>query len=145
MKRTILGFSLRSDAGIPVDEMRACVEQTLGCTLAAGDYHGVSALLGELLGMRILLLPWRGLNWAEVYQLHGMVDDPRYLEAPNGAKVAVTEINLNDAIIDLFAVRKQIEWRAPSFAEVEAEANYADEVDREFNAPESDTESGAPE
>jgi hypothetical protein len=131
MKRTVLGFSVRADATISLAEMRKRIEGAFGCKLQEGNYHGIPMLRTELMGMQILFSEWRGLGGADTFQLHGFVDDPKFLEGSDD-DVGVIEINIAPAIIDLLAVRAASEWRVPSQAEIEAEIEYGEEIRRDF-------------
>ena len=143
MRRTVLGFSIRIDATAPLSEMQSLVEQALGCTLVEAQYHGTPILMSELLGMRILLSRWRGLNRVETFQLHGVVNDVRFLDTQaSETDVGPLEINISQAIIDLLSVRGAGEWRIPSQAEIKAESEYGEEVDRMFHTPEGGPQFG---
>jgi hypothetical protein len=84
-----------------------------------------------MLGMQVLFSQWRGLAGKPTFQLHGVVDDPRFLQG----EVGPDAININQAVIDLLAVRDGGEWRIPSQAEIEAEIAYGEEVARSFCDP----------
>lgn len=136
MKRTALGFSLRVDAKIPLSEMRNLVAKALGCQLVEADYHGTPVLMSELLGMRILLLQWFGLNRELTFQLHGLIDDPKYLEGNEDEIIEVVEIDISQAVIDLLLLKGAGEWRIPSCEEIEAEIDYEKQVQCDFLTPE---------
>jgi len=117
-KRTFLTFSLRIDATEPLQTVKARVEAALGCGLQGGSFAGVPALVGEILGMQIGLLLWRGIGGAYVYQLHGC-SDQRTLH-----NVEWDEIRIDCAIIDLLRQKGAGEWRQPTSEEHRAEGNY---------------------
>ena len=119
IKHTYLSFSLRKDATEPLDTIRKQVDAGLGCTLTDGNFGGVQALVGHILGIHIGLLLWRGIDGAHVYQLHGDTDEhkltPRHMWE---------EIRIDDAIINLLHRRGAGIWRTPSVEERIAEGNY---------------------
>jgi hypothetical protein len=130
VKRSVLRFSVRSDAAVPLDEMRACLERAMGCSFGEGDFHKVPALVTELLGMRISLFEWRGLAGARTFRLQGRIDDARFLEGPNGTVAELEGTDISQAIVDLLALRCPGTWRIPSRAEIEAELDHGDAVER---------------
>jgi hypothetical protein len=132
MKRKALRFSVRSDAVVPLDEMRARVETAMGCSFREGDFHKVPALVTELLGMTISLFEWRGLAGARTYRLQGRTGDARFLEAPGGQVAELEGIDIGQAVIDLLAVRDAGDWRIPSREEIEAELDHGDAIERRF-------------
>jgi hypothetical protein len=117
-KRSFLTFSLRLDATEPLQTVKARVEAALGCGLQGGGFAGVPALVGEVLGMQIGLLLWRGIGGAYVYQLHGSPDLGTLHD------VEWDEIRIDRAIIDLLRQKGAGEWREPTFEEHKAEAHY---------------------
>ncbi len=117
-RRTALTFSLRIDATKPLEAVKTSVEATLGCTLQGGSYAGIPALVGELLGMRIGLALWRGIDGKHTYQLHGEPD------LPTLRGVEWEEIRIDRAVIDLLRQRGAGEWRQASSEEHKAEASY---------------------
>jgi hypothetical protein len=131
MKRTVLGFTLRADAMVPLAEICKRVEGAFGCKLQEDNYHGIPVLKTELLGMRILLSQWCGLEERETFQLHGFVDDPRFLEGSE-EDLGVYQIDISQAIIDLLAVHGAGDWRVPSRVEIEAEIEYGEAVRKKF-------------
>ncbi|MCB0128801.1 MAG: hypothetical protein KDE31_33600 [Caldilineaceae bacterium] len=116
--QTILSFSLRIDAVDPLSVVKTNVENALDCQLRGGSYADVSAFVGELLGMRIGLLPWRGIDGKATYQLHGG-PDLKELHTRDWQ-----EIRIDQAILDLLRERKAGIWRIPSPEELRAEGNY---------------------
>ncbi|HXU35892.1 MAG TPA: hypothetical protein VN937_05975 [Blastocatellia bacterium] len=139
MKRTVLDFSLRTEAEGSLDDMGKLVEQALGCKLVRGNYHGMPVLKSMLLGMQVLLSEWRGLDGKETFQLHGLVDDPKFLEGSE-PDLGVIGIDINQAIIDLLALRGAGDWHVPTRAEIEAEIEYGEEVRKDFLTTEDDSE-----
>ncbi|HYH79680.1 MAG TPA: hypothetical protein VEX86_07775 [Longimicrobium sp.] len=115
-----LTFSLRTDATQSMDVVGSQVEKALGCSLAGGDFAGGPALVGEVLGMQIGLLPWRGLGGVHTYQLHGI--PPRL---PSRARWE--EIRIDPAILDLLERCGAHGWRIPSVEERKAEGRYNDD------------------
>jgi hypothetical protein len=117
-KRTFLTFSLRIDATEPLQTVKARVEAALSCNLQGGGFAGVPAFVGEVLGMQIGLLLWRGIGGAYVYQLHGCPDRETL------HNVEWDEIRIDRAVIDLLRHKGAGEWRQPTSEEHRAEANY---------------------
>jgi hypothetical protein len=117
-KRCFVSFSVRLEATEPISRVAARVQDALGCPLERGDYQGLPALVGDLLGIRVGLLRWRGLEGAHVYQLHGLPDT----EQLQGTEWE--QIHIEDAIIDLLRVRGAGAWRKPLPGELMAESAY---------------------
>src|SRR4051812_32771915 len=80
-KNTILDFSIRTDATLPLIEMHLLVNHALGIKLIEGDFHGTPVLMTEVFGMNIFLGLWKGLKGIPTFQLHGIVDDIRFLNS----------------------------------------------------------------
>jgi hypothetical protein len=119
-RRCFISFSLRLDASEPLSVVQTGVEKALGCTLRRGAYAGVSALVGELLGVDVSLALWRGIDGAHVYQLHGLPDRKVVREVA----YAYDEIRIDDAIVDLLRSRNAGPWRKPLPGELIAESQY---------------------
>lgn len=132
MKRRVLRFSVRSDAAMPLDEIRDRLEAAIGCSFREGHFHKVPALVTELLGMTISLFEWRGLAGARTFRLQGRTGDAQFLEAPGGQVAELEGIDIGQAVIDLLAVRGAGEWRIPSREEIEAELDHGDAVEQRF-------------
>jgi hypothetical protein len=117
-KRIVLTFSLNIDATEPLKAVKAHVEAALGCTLQDGMFFGGPALVGEVLGMQIGLLPWRGIGGVRIYQLRGR---PNW-QGPRPEEWE--EIRIDRAIIDLLRQGGAGEWREPSVEERKAAGDY---------------------
>lgn len=117
-KRTCLTFSLRIDATEPMELVKTLVEKALDCPLRRGSFAGTPAMVGEILGMEVGLLLWRGIGGAHIYQLHGFPD----LSAFGGMEWE--EIRIDRAVIDLLRQRGAGEWRQPTIDEQKAAGDY---------------------
>ncbi|GAC1406922.1 MAG: hypothetical protein NVSMB56_20550 [Pyrinomonadaceae bacterium] len=144
MTLSVLTFSLRINAVLSLVEMEKQIEQALACIFTDGDFHGISVRQSELLGMRLLLLKWRGLNKVETFQFIGFANERIYFRNENEDEIEFIHQDISQAVGDLLAVGSAGMWRTPSLAEIEAEADYADELDSFFrghaDTPESETE-----
>ena len=78
-------------------------------------------MIGNVLGMRIGLLLWRGLHGVYIFELHGVPDRDAVREQP------WHEIRIDTAIIDLLWLRGAGRWREPSREEKIAAAKYNEE------------------
>jgi hypothetical protein len=125
MRRTVLHFSLRMKAEVPLAEAAGQAGKALGCTLAPGSFNGTSVMRAELLGMVIVLSVWPSENRIPTFQLHGI--------AENAAVEDTDFVDISQAVIDLLAERGVGQWHVPTTAEIEMEAKVADEIDREHD------------
>lgn len=120
---TSLSFSIRIDATLPFPDLQNKVEEILGCKFVNKKFYGEYLLVGDLLGMRVLLSEWRGLERKKTYQLHGIADDPKLF--PDETNTTVNSIDISPAIITLLYVYGAGNWRIPSKEEIIAEAENA--------------------
>jgi hypothetical protein len=129
IKRTALGFSLRSFVSRDLNEVRAIVEGALSCKFHRAAREGVDVWLAEALGMRLALAVAPGREGKLTYQLHGFVDDVRYLDCPPGDEVQVEQMDIGVAIADLLWVHGAGYWWPASEEDQEAEIAHAREED----------------
>src|SRR4051812_5531612 len=122
MKRHSLRFNVRCYSEIPLPEMGVLVGEALGCAFQDGEYFDTPALVASMLGMRVGLYDWRGLDNAVVFILSSHLDEGRFLDAPAGEAVEIESVDISQAVADLLTVRGVAgEWHPPTEAEVEAE------------------------
>lgn len=119
---SLLSFSIRIDASIPLAELQKQIENTLSCQLVYEEFYGTDVLAGYLLGMKIALSKWRGIERKETYQLHGIADNEKLV--PNEFDLNVDYIDISHAIITLLYANGAGNWRIPSKEEIIAESEY---------------------
>ncbi|HXA21369.1 MAG TPA: hypothetical protein VNW90_03655 [Acetobacteraceae bacterium] len=118
---TFLTFSLRLDANDPIETVAPRVGTALGCALEPGSFAGGPAMTGNVLGIKIGLLLWRGIDAAHVFELHGVPDRGAVRNVP------WQEIPIDRAIIDLLRLHGAGRWRQASQDEKLAAAKYDDD------------------
>lgn len=116
--RTYITFSLSIDATDPLDIVKERIENAMNCKLAGGFFGGVPAFVGEMLGIRIGLLCWRGIAGIPIFQFHGMPDPQEVRGDP------WQEIRIDQAVIDLLERNGAGLWREPSLEEHKAAAKF---------------------
>lgn len=118
-----------------LDSMRLLLEEALGCTFQEGNYHKIPALTTELLGMKVVLFDWCGLNQTEIFRLQGFVDDERFLDGlGEDEDIEVVRNDISQAIVDLLGVRGAGEWRIPSDADIKAESDHGKAIAHRFRS-----------
>ncbi len=120
-ERVRFKFSIRTDATMPLEQVRSRVEAALGCSFHPGNFlGGLPAHLTNLLGMRIYLRQTVGLDDVPVFALHGIIDDARFFDAPDGEHVEYLHQDLSQGIIDVLEAFHAGRWHIPSDEEYEA-------------------------
>lgn len=127
---TVLEFSLRRDVGLGDDNPYPGIEKALGCRFKPTVMGGTSVLMATLFGMDIIFVRWRGVGGADVFQLHGVVTDVRYLDAFPAAIDHLHRLDISAAVIDLLQAYGQRGWRVPRPEEVDAEIEHDQEIHR---------------
>ena len=127
-----LSFSLRTDATMELPTMQAIITRALGCALAPGEWNHMGFLMGEVLGMRILLAQNRGINAEVTFELHGIVEVP-IEEMLEHEDPQITKID--PVIIDLLERKGARIWHQPSIEEIRAEAAEARRLEQEYYPP----------
>jgi|SRR5580658_9687566 hypothetical protein len=129
MQRTVIEFSLRSDANADFQSMRTVIEKSLGCKFREATLQGSDVFTTMILGMQIIFGVWRGIGAQLTFQLHGIVNDPRFLTGIT-CDPPLNIISIDQAIIDLLEINGAPGWRVPSKAELDAEIMF-DEQNRD--------------
>lgn len=128
MERTLLHFSIRNDAKIPLEQMRVLVENALGCQFHEGEYQKIPALVTKFLGMRVGLFEWAGIGGREVFRLQSYIDDARLVRSPSGEPVDVLKLNLSEALIDLLSALEAGQWYTPTAEDIRAEREHGNSL-----------------
>lgn len=132
MKRTVLEFSVRSRDTRTLDEVSDFVGRALGCNFHDGDFRKIPARIAVLLGIKIGMYKWRGMDHESIFRLHTDIENDRFFSAPEGQNLEIEIIDISRAIIDLLDVYDVGEWYVPSEADVAAEVEYSYEVEQQF-------------
>jgi hypothetical protein len=127
MRRTVLGFSLRSTESVSAEALAKRIQDALEITLTKGEYHRFSAYVGTALGMTIALFPWGGPNDTMLFILEGEVEDAAFVMYPDGSVRSARRLDVSDAIADLLNVRSAGNWHRPTAEELTAHSRYSRE------------------
>jgi hypothetical protein len=115
----VLTFSLRSEANRSLNAARTQIEEAMGCPLVSGDIHGIPGFQGRVLGMRLILLAWRGIDRVQHFQFAGIPDDPAY-----SPEWEFLPCDISQAVADLLEARHGVKWWIPSDTEIQAEVDF---------------------
>lgn len=118
-------FSVRADADEGFGKTISAVESALGIHLAKEFHRGCLVMSSEVLGMRIELSPWHGLDGKPTYQLHGEVEDDPLLDQ----LYDLEDFSIDQIIIDLLLRKNAGPWRKPNPGERVAEGEFASSFD----------------
>lgn len=125
MRRTVLGFSLRSTESVSADVLAKRVQDALGITITKGEFHQFSAHVGVAFGMTIALFPWGGPNDTMLFILQGEAEDAAFVIFPDDSVRPAKRIDISDAIADVLNVRGAGNWHRPTTEELTAHTRYS--------------------
>ena len=127
-ERTVFKINIRCDATLPVAEMVSRIEIALGCSLRKGTNYGMPAWVGSLLGMRIILDEWRGINEAPIFRMFGKSSDAPFVDAHLVGDTFVF-MDISQGTIDVLDLFDAGKWRLPAEPEINAELAWMKKVD----------------
>lgn len=127
-ERTAFKINIRCDATFPEEEMVSRIEAALDCSLQKGTNYGMPAWLGSILGMRIILDKWRGVNEVFIFRMFGKVQDDRFVDAHLAGDKFVF-MDISQGVIDVLDMSDAGTWRLPSDPEIDAELAWMKKVD----------------
>jgi hypothetical protein len=124
MRKSLLTFSIRSEADRSLAVASAQIEEAIRCALISSDVHSSPAFEGRAFGMRLVLLAWRGLAELQRFQFAGIPDDPAYAEVQAEYEVC----DVSRAVADLLEAHGAGRWWIPSEEEIRAEVKFEEEA-----------------
>lgn len=124
MERAVLHFSVRCYSEIPLPEMADQVGEALGCSFHGGRSNDTPAFLAHLLGLRLALYDWRGINNKVVFILASNVAESRFRHPSDGSRWDLKIVDISQPMADLLTVRETGKWHIPSEVEIEAERTH---------------------
>jgi hypothetical protein len=127
-ERTVFKINIRCDATLRVDEMAARAEVALGYSLRRGTKYGMPAWTGSLLGMRIVLDEWRGINESLIFRMFGQASDAPFVDAHLAGDTFVFA-DISQGVIDVLDLFDAGKWRLSSEPEIDAEFAWMQKVD----------------
>ncbi|MFI9586808.1 hypothetical protein ACIHCQ_34390 [Streptomyces sp. NPDC052236] len=130
---TVLHFSVRSEADSSLESLGGKVSQAIGSELREGDYHKIPAFKGSLLGMNVGLYKWGKAGEGVVFRFEGEVEDPIFLESPQGDLNEITSLDISQPMADLLTTLTGFSWRVPNSADIQFDRLYGQEVEKRFS------------
>ncbi|WP_333734282.1 hypothetical protein [Streptomyces sp. IBSBF 3010] len=128
MDLTLMSFSVRAEADMPLHDMAMRVMEATGCQLIEGSYHRIPAMSGNILGTNAGLFEWGGAN-GTVFRFEGYAEDRRFLEFMRDKPASVHSLDISQAVADLLTVFTDSKWRLPTPEDDAAEKVYGDSID----------------
>lgn len=119
----VLEFSVRTTTPGSLEEVRESVESSLSIELTEGEYDDVDAYVGTLLGMKVGLY-----GWGNDYLLETRIEDLRFLEAAEQARLDV--VRVSEPVANMLTILGPFTWRVASEADLEHDSKFADEYER---------------
>jgi hypothetical protein len=132
MRRTIVDFAVRTTADLPLNTLAAELERALSCSFRDGRYHGVPALVADVIGLEVALLHWGGVGGRPIFRLDGEVQDPRFVDVPPGETLEIDALDISPYLADVLTIRTGHDWYVPTDVDRAAEQEHAKLIDEAF-------------
>jgi hypothetical protein len=125
MKRHAIDFDVRLDTDDDLQLVAARVGLALDCTFVRGEPGRWDEQRAYVFGLGLAMGNATGIGRKRVVKLHGAVAAQGFGYAPDGSyTVEYDFIDISAYIVDLLAVRTELEWYRPTPEDLAAEHRF---------------------
>ncbi|MGW5052651.1 hypothetical protein [Actinokineospora sp. NPDC004072] len=130
IRRQEIFLNVRADTDEEIEQVAQRVGQALGCAFAEGEYQRWYAQVALVLGLKLSLVPVRGIGGKKVAKLVSSVAEKGFLFAPDGSDdVEYDDVDISAYIADLLTIRTGLQWYRPTREDRAAEMQGVAEFD----------------